>query len=59
MGTKSPLNYNYSVICIWVQRVRSPIGESVPVFILPLLFLGIRRPEVYTVIYLTVSGGLA
>ena len=38
---------DYSVICIWVQRVRSPIGESVPVFILPLLFLCIRRPEVY------------
>ena len=35
------------VICIWVHRVRSPIGESVPVLVLPLLFLGIRRPEVY------------
>jgi hypothetical protein len=37
----------YCVICIWVQRVRSPIGESVPVLVLPLLFLGICGPEVY------------
>jgi hypothetical protein len=45
--TIEQLRSKYSVICIWVQRVRSPNGESVPVFILPLLFLGIRRPEVY------------
>jgi len=27
--------------------VRSLIGESVPILVLPLLFLGIRKPEVY------------
>lgn len=34
----------YSVIYIWMQRVRSAIGESVSVPILPLLFLVSHPP---------------